>query len=864
MRIGNIRYEAADQMVRVVATVTWEDCERPQQDIYFGTLWEHKSDLSCETNAFLTACAVPAMQYGERRIAIDGEVCPVLHEGLLTALSWIRYWRNLNHTIPEIEAPVKVRAEPVPPERTGMFLSGGIDSLFTLRWNRLHIGRHHPFSVQDALIVKGIERYQSLALDQALIEVAQEAEVNLIPIYTNVRKLGDDGVFWSKAFLGAALASVAHILGKRLTKVLIAASFDIARMEPFGSHPLIDHNYSSQNLQIVHDGERFSRFHKTQVISEWKVALKNVRPCSRNPEGKLNCGKCEKCIRTMTAFVALGKLSESQAFPLDNVSPELLQKLQIFDIGLLNDSYKDPIPDLMKRGRYDLVAAIQNLIESYKPWSEWRELALQDITSYIPQKATFILADEDGWGTDEFVDDRRRIPFTEKEGKYWGSPPDDETAIHELERLSQSEAKYLVIGWPAFWYLEYYTDFSKYLHSNYRCFLENERLMMFDLQDKLPEAHNKPIKSTSSYLLPLKFNSMTRHLKSLRIAQVAPLWTSVPPATYGGTELIVHLLTEELVRCGYDVTLFATGDSQTSAKLRPVCESNLIKVMRDGGAYQYEHYANASICEAMRDGNSFDLIHCHLGCAWIPLTALSATSVLHSIGSAVTVDDQWILNRYPNLIVTFRTYSQIATVPPEDRKNIRVIYNACNFEAFEFSEQAGKYFAFLGRMSPEKNPLGAIQIAKEVGLPIVLAGEPMIANEQQYFKEKIRPLIDGVSVIYWGPVNHAQKNDLLKNATALLFPIQWSEPFGIVMIEAMACGTPVVACKKGSVAEVIDFGKTGFYAESVEELTSVAYQAMSLNRYTVREHAKHRFSVRRMVDDYIELYESLVERGTHG
>lgn len=344
----------------------------------------------------------------------------------------------------------------------------------------------------------------------------------------------------------------------------------------------------------------------------------------------------------------------------------------------------------------------------------------------------------------------------------------------------------------------------------------------------------------------------------MRIAQVAPLWISVPPSTYGGTELIVHLLTEELVSRGHDVTLFATGDSQTSAKLRPICESNLVNTMEKGEAYQYEYYVNASLSSAIREGNSFDLIHCHLGCAWIPFMALSKTPILYSVGSAVRVDDQWILSRYPDVNVSFRSYDQIANIPPENRKNIRVIYNACDFDSFELSIQSGKYLAFLGRMSSKKNPLGAIQIAKEVGMPIILAGEPMNANENKYFVDNIKPLIDGDNVIYLGPVNHSQKVEFLKNAAAFLFPIQWPEPFGIVMIEAMACGTPVLACQKGSVAEVIDLGKTGFYAESVEELIPLISRAMSLDRRTVREHAMQRFSVKRMVDDYLALYESLV------
>lgn len=346
-----------------------------------------------------------------------------------------------------------------------------------------------------------------------------------------------------------------------------------------------------------------------------------------------------------------------------------------------------------------------------------------------------------------------------------------------------------------------------------------------------------------------------------RIAQVAPVWTAVPPDTYGGTERRVHLLTEELVRRGHQVTLFASADSVTAATLRAVCQTNLIESMEKGDAYAYDYYANANLAEALRHARSFDVINCHLGAPWIPLGIASKTPVLHTLNTALTVDDIWVLERYPEVPVSALSYSQIATVPRPRQAQISVVYNGCDFDAFEALETPGKYLAFLGRMGPMKNPYGAIRIAQEVGIPIVLAGNPQNRSEVEYFHEQIKPLIDGKNVRYVGPVNHAQKNELLKNAIALLFPIQWEEPFGNVMIEAMACGTPVLACNHGSVREVIDPGKTGFYADSVEALPALMPRILSLDRQRVRQHAKQRFSHTHMTDGYLQLYDRLLRGG---
>ena len=496
MKIENIRYENNDGLAQIIATISWENCHRSQQDIYFATLPEYSSALSLKADTYLVACAFLAARYGEERIAVDSPVCPILLEGVLTNLAWLhRYWKKFSRTIPVIEATLDTYSVSRPEERTALFISGGVDSLFSLRHNQLIVLEGHPFSIRDVIYVQGAgfpeDPKSSLKFDSLnraiakFSEVNKETGVNLIPVVSNLRTLAyrgnsDDGKFWQYCYLGASLAAVAHSLGKRSTKFIVSSDNPISGIAPEDLIYLAP-NYSSQNLQLIYYGARFSRLQKTQVISNWDVGLRNLHVCTANANS--NCGKCLKCIVTMTTLEALGKLKVSRTFPVDEVSPELLQTLKLMTPGYLSD-YSSLVPLLKERGRDDLVLAIQNLIQSYKPWADWREAALQEITTHIPQQATFILADQDEWGTDEWIDGRHRIPYLEKDGQYWGPPPDAKVAISELERLKNYGANFLVIGWPAFWWMETYGDFFQYLRSNYSCFLENERLVIFDLKNQ--------------------------------------------------------------------------------------------------------------------------------------------------------------------------------------------------------------------------------------------------------------------------------------------------------------------------------------------------------------------------------------------
>ena len=352
--------------------------------------------------------------------------------------------------------------------------------------------------------------------------------------------------------------------------------------------------------------------------------------------------------------------------------------------------------------------------------------------------------------------------------------------------------------------------------------------------------------------------------RPLRIALVPPLWARVAPATNGGVEYVVYLLAEELVKRGHEVTVFTSSDSATSARIEALCEWNMIEEMERGHAWEYEYYETCNIAEALQRSAAFDVIHFHVGCYAIPLGALATTPVLHTLHNPITPDAIWLLERYADTAVTAVSRQQAAQIPEERRRGIRVIHNACDFEAYEFSPSPGKYLAFLGRMGPGKSPLDAIRIAKKTGLPIMLAGQPLDEEERAYFAEKIGPLIDGKDVTYIGQVDHRQKAALLKDAGALLFPIQAEEAFGLVMIEAMACGTPVVAFRRSSVEEVVDFGTTGFYADSMEALPALVPRALSLDRKTIQDRAKQRFGHVRMVDEYLRAYQTICNQGFRG
>lgn len=342
----------------------------------------------------------------------------------------------------------------------------------------------------------------------------------------------------------------------------------------------------------------------------------------------------------------------------------------------------------------------------------------------------------------------------------------------------------------------------------------------------------------------------------MRIAQVAPLWERVPPFRYGGIELIVSLLTDELVRRGHEVTLFASGDSITKANLESVHESAL---RLDKKVKEPVLYEQMMLYKLYKKAHHFDIIHSHLGCAALPYSAFVKTPTLHTTHGIFTPDNEKMFRQF-----SWQPYSSISEAQREPRLGLNYIHTVYNgIETDEYPFQATPtqppYLAFVGRLSPEKGPVGAIKIARATGLPLKMAGKIDVVD-QEYYDAQLKPLIDGELIQYLGEVSHSEKVQLLRNATVTLFPITWREPFGLVMIESMATGTPVIGMALGSVPEVIAHGKTGFVCHSLEKMIEAVPEAMKLDRKTCRDYVLSRFSVEMMANEYERAFEMVLSR----
>ncbi|MDJ1183692.1 glycosyltransferase family 4 protein [Roseofilum casamattae] len=341
----------------------------------------------------------------------------------------------------------------------------------------------------------------------------------------------------------------------------------------------------------------------------------------------------------------------------------------------------------------------------------------------------------------------------------------------------------------------------------------------------------------------------------MKIAQLAPLWESVPPLGYGGTELIVNLLTDELVRRGHDVTLFATGDSQTLARLEPGCE----KALRPLGILPAEYgvYEQMQLSKVFAQAQEFDIIHSHMDYTALPYARFSPTPVvhtLHNIWTSVT-EQIFIQHRHNNFI----SISQAQRRPELGINYIATVYNAIATESFAFypTPDDPPYLAFLGQMSEDKGPHLAIEIAKRSGLPLKMAGKVDFISEE-FFQREVAPHIDGKQVQFLGEADHQMKNQLMGRAIATLFPITWKEPFGLVTIESMVSGTPVIGISKGSVPEVIADGQTGFVCNNVDECIAALPKVSQLDRQFCRSYVENTFSIKRMVDGYEAAYAELL------
>jgi len=342
----------------------------------------------------------------------------------------------------------------------------------------------------------------------------------------------------------------------------------------------------------------------------------------------------------------------------------------------------------------------------------------------------------------------------------------------------------------------------------------------------------------------------------MRIAQVAPLYESVPPQGYGGTERVVSYLTEELVQQGHQVTLFASGDSVTSAELiAPRCRS-----LRLDHSCMDELACHLVMLEqVVKEAARFDLVHFHIDYLHYPVSSRHRYLHLTTLHGRLDVPDLPALYRqYPDVPVVSISDAQRLPLPWLEWQG--TVYHGLPDDLFSFSRRHGDYLAFLGRISPEKRVDRAIEIARRAGMKLKVAAKVDRAD-RDYFQEKIEPLLRDPLVEFMGEVGGSAKADLLAGAYALLFPIDWPEPFGLVMIEAMACGTPVIAWRNGSVPEVMNDGVTGFVVGSIDEAVAAVGDIMALDRANCRRVFEKRFSASRMAQDYVAIYERMLEQG---
>ncbi|TIS55771.1 hypothetical protein [Mesorhizobium sp.] len=343
-------FKAEEDVAR--AEVRWEEAGRDTQEI---SVQGH--DLYADPNAFLILCFLPAWHAGERRIVIEGGgICPVLRANLAAASQTLTRWHRLADP-PRIEASTETRW---PGEGVGLFVSGGIDSLASLRSNLQAIPRSHPEAVSAAILVGGNTSERKFMRLREVHEIlAHEAGVQAVVLRTNAQSLHNNNMsFYINIYHGAFLAGLAHFVGGRLRKVKISATFDAANLEPWGSHPLLDPFYSSAHMAIEHHGLEMSRLAKTAIVADWPVALDHVKVCGSLESVGENCGRCEKCLRTMLALIALGKLNTTAAFPQRDLRAEDLTNLKI-DNAYQASCYRDLLLPLRDRGRSDLAAVLE-------------------------------------------------------------------------------------------------------------------------------------------------------------------------------------------------------------------------------------------------------------------------------------------------------------------------------------------------------------------------------------------------------------------------------------------------------------------------------------------------------------------------
>jgi hypothetical protein len=369
MKLSDLNVLKNGVLARAMATVHFEESDRPPQEIFIETEAAFADSLTAGPHAFAVGCLIPALYFGERRLALDEAICPRLKEGLETVMAIMAHWTAGKFKPLTIAAPLLKNAlYAEKPRHAAIFLSGGMDSLAALKCIMDTYARTHPGYPRDALLVHGFDIGGVIARGAkypvferartAMAPVAADAGLTLIPLYTNIRHLCDDRDLWLNQFFGAVLAAAAHALAPRINLAWLASSYDIPHLHPCGSHPLLDPEYGSLDLAIRHRDMGLSRMDKLKIVAGWDTAFQNFRVCLANVPDKRNCGRCEKCVRTMLELEALGLLDKTRAFEADAVDPAWLDAFSI-TIRVREPFYEELIAPLRRRGRGDLAQKIE-------------------------------------------------------------------------------------------------------------------------------------------------------------------------------------------------------------------------------------------------------------------------------------------------------------------------------------------------------------------------------------------------------------------------------------------------------------------------------------------------------------------------
>ncbi len=353
----------------------------------------------------------------------------------------------------------------------------------------------------------------------------------------------------------------------------------------------------------------------------------------------------------------------------------------------------------------------------------------------------------------------------------------------------------------------------------------------------------------------------------MRILQLAPIWETVPPPAYGGTETIVDILTEELVRRRHDVTLWASGDSQTSARLRSVVPRSL----RAAGLTQEAlQYAAVHVASALGEAGDYDIIHSHNG---PPSELAMAMSLAHpeipmltTLHCQPTPETAFISSHYRGWYNVISQQQARVISPFPEGHYAGVVYNATRVESFPYQTDKDDYVLYMGRMTPEKPPHLAAEAARMAGIQLLIAGKMSTEEEHRYYETCLKPILNRPGVQFLGEADGEMKRKLYAGAKCLLLPLCWEEPFGLVMIEAMACGTPVIAFNRGAASEIIIDGENGFLVTNVEEMASAIKNVQDIDPLRCRRSVEERFSPGALADRYLEVYEDVIAhsgRRTH-